>query len=317
MTKYAIALGSNLGDRVGHLRAALGEIEQLGELHGVSGLYETAPVGGPDQDPYLNAVVAVESSLQPGSMLQRLQLVEADRGRERSVHWGPRTLDLDIITTNGETVITPDLEIPHPRAAERRFVIEPLCDIWPTALVGIGTTATEARDRLVDQDVDLLLREWADASAPTPGRYWVGAQLVLILAIAIAIGAEGSIPNGAPGVSAIVGGLLLVLGVSIALLASRALGESLTPMPEPIPGAVLVDTGIYGRVRHPIYGGVILALLGASIFAASLVATLLTLGLMAFFWAKSSFEERRLRVAYPGYRAYRDRVRKRLIPYLI
>lgn len=317
MTRYAIALGSNLGDRAGQLRAAVGEIGQLGEVRGVSGLYETAPVGGPEQDPYLNAVVVVESSLQPGHLLDRLHSVETGLGRERSVRWGPRTLDLDIITTDGGPVGTSELQIPHPRAAYRRFVLEPLCDVWPEAMVGHGVTAAEARRRVVDQEVDLLAPEWADASAPTRGRYWVGAQLILILVIAIAIVIDGSLPSAGRSLMSIGGGLLLVAGALTASLAVRALGRSLTPMPEPIPGAEFVETGIYARARHPIYGGVVLLMLGASLLLASLWATLLSAGLLVFFWAKSSYEERRLRVAYPGYRAYRGRVRRRMIPFLV
>jgi 2-amino-4-hydroxy-6-hydroxymethyldihydropteridine diphosphokinase len=317
MTRYAIALGSNLGDRVQHLRAALVEIRRMGEIQGISGLYETAPVGGPAQDPYLNAVVIVECPLQPGHLLDRLQAVESDLGRERSVRWGPRTLDLDIIATDGDQVQTPGLEIPHPRATERRFVLEPLAEVWPQAMVGDGMPAAAARGLVADQEVELLLLDWADASAPSPGRYWVGAQLVLIFAVAVAIGIDGSLPDSGLGVTRIGGGLLLVLGISTVSLAARALGQSLTAMPEPIPGAAMVDTGVYSRARHPIYGGVIMVMLGASLFLASSWAALLSLGLFGFFWAKTTYEERVLRVAHPGYRAYRHRVRHRMIPFVI
>ena len=317
MTRYAIALGSNLGDRVQHLRAALHGMGRLGEIQGISGLYETVPVGGPAQDPYLNAVVIVESPLQARGVLDRLQAVEADLGRERSVRWGPRTLDLDIIATDGDPVQTPELEIPHPRAAERRFVLDPLAEVWPEAMVGDELSAAAAKGLVADQEVELLLLDWADASAHSPGRNWVGAQLVLIFFIAVAIGIDGSLPDSGLGVIRIGGGLLLVLGISTVSLAARALGQSLTAMPEPIPGAAMVDSGVYSRARHPIYGGVILVLLGASLLLASAWAAWLSVGLFGFFWAKSTYEERMLRVAHPGYRAYRHRVRRRMIPFVV
>lgn len=317
MTRYAIGLGSNIGDRAGHLQAAVGEIESLGEVRGVSGLYETAAIGGPEQDPYLNAVVVVESRLSPEDLLGQLHSIESAHDRIRDVRWGPRTLDLDIIAMDGDPVSTDELQIPHPRAAERRFVLDPLRSIWPEAMIGSGSTAAEASLRVADQEVDLLLSNWNDLAAPRHGRYWVGAQLVLLLAIGLAIVVDGSLPGSDRIVTRGVGVVLLILGLVEALAAARALGRALTAMPAPLPEASLVERGIYARARHPIYGGVVLVMLGASLLFASLLATLLSLGLIVFFWSKSSYEERRLRVAYPGYRAYRSRVRRRMIPFLI
>ena len=93
MTTYAVALGSNLGDRIALLRSAVRSIEGLGDVQSISRLYETAPIGGPEQGPYLNAVVVLESDLDPQELLVRLHGIEADAGRERKERWGERTLD--------------------------------------------------------------------------------------------------------------------------------------------------------------------------------------------------------------------------------
>lgn len=329
MTRYAIALGSNLGDRVGHLRAAVGEIGSLGAVEGISGLYETAPVGGPEQDPFLNAVVAVESSLAPRELLGQLQAIEAAHERDRAVRWSPRTLDLDIIAMDEGTVETPDLEVPHPRAVERRFVLEPLRDVWPEAMVGEGLTAAKARELVEHQDVDLLASSWVDEGR-AQGRYWVGGQLLLFVAIAIALVMDGSLPWATPEDLdllvidsqptdgwRIVGGVLIIVGALGVVASARSLGRALTALPEPVQGADLVETGLYGYVRHPMYGAIVVAMLGTSLFLASTAATMLSLGLLVFFWAKSRYEERQLRIAYSGYMAYRIGVRRRMIPFLI
>ena len=156
MTRFAIALGSNVGARLDHLRRAVAELEQLGSVDAVSGFYETEPVGGPAQDTYLNAVAVLDTTSEPHDLLKALHRIEADHARVREVRWGPRTLDLDIVASDGEPVRDPDLEIPHPRAAERRFVLEPLCEVWPEAIVAEGLTATTARTLVSDQDVTRL-----------------------------------------------------------------------------------------------------------------------------------------------------------------
>ncbi|MEM9748121.1 MAG: 2-amino-4-hydroxy-6-hydroxymethyldihydropteridine diphosphokinase [Actinomycetota bacterium] len=124
-----VALGSNLGDREGYLRQA---IESLGNVVAESQVYETAPVGGPDgQGPYLNMVVEVETSLDPYALLRRCQRIEAEAMRQRAVRWGPRTLDVDIVMFDDMTIDSEELTVPHPRFAERRFVLAPLSDIAP------------------------------------------------------------------------------------------------------------------------------------------------------------------------------------------
>lgn len=124
-----VALGSNLGDREAYLRLG---VDGLGYVTAISDLYETVPVGGPDgQGPFLNMVVEIETSLDPSALLRRCQRIEAEAMRQRTVHWGPRTLDVDIILFDGVTMASTDLTIPHPRLAERPFVLAPLSDIAP------------------------------------------------------------------------------------------------------------------------------------------------------------------------------------------
>jgi 2-amino-4-hydroxy-6-hydroxymethyldihydropteridine diphosphokinase len=128
-----VGLGSNLGDRRATLAAAVRRLRQLPGLtvERVSPLYQTSPVGGPAQDDYLNAVVELSGELAPQVLLSALQQIEAAAGRTRETRWGPRTLDLDILLYADTTVNTVDLQVPHPRLAERRFVLEPLCALAP------------------------------------------------------------------------------------------------------------------------------------------------------------------------------------------
>ncbi|MGA1245908.1 MAG: 2-amino-4-hydroxy-6-hydroxymethyldihydropteridine diphosphokinase [Ilumatobacteraceae bacterium] len=125
-----VALGSNLGRREAHLRFA---VERLGEsVVAQSQVFETDPVGGPDdQGAYLNMVVVLETELDPYALLRWLHRIEADAGRERVVHWGPRTLDLDLLFFDDVVITGGNLAVPHPRYAERRFVLAPLSEVAP------------------------------------------------------------------------------------------------------------------------------------------------------------------------------------------
>lgn len=125
-----VALGSNLGDREAHLRFA---VDRLGEsVVARSQVFETDPVGGPDdQGAYLNMVVALDTELDPYALLRWLHRIEADAGRERIVHWGPRTLDLDLLFFDDVVITGGNLAVPHPRYAERRFVLAPLSEVAP------------------------------------------------------------------------------------------------------------------------------------------------------------------------------------------
>jgi 2-amino-4-hydroxy-6-hydroxymethyldihydropteridine diphosphokinase len=144
LTRAAVALGSNLGNRAATLHSALAAIEQLGDVMAVSEFHETAPVGGPEQGDFLNAVVVVDTALGPEELLAELQRIEDDHGRARVERWGPRTLDLDLVAMDGVRRDTPELTVPHPRAAERRFVLAPLVEVWPDAEVAPGVTASRA-----------------------------------------------------------------------------------------------------------------------------------------------------------------------------
>ena len=127
-----IGLGSNLGDRRALLRAAVEGLEAAGDVVGVSPLYETEPVGGPEgQGPYLNVVVELSTADTPRRLLERCRALEAAAGRVRTVRWGPRTLDADVLWVEGCEVDEPDLTVPHPRLWERRFVVQPLADLAP------------------------------------------------------------------------------------------------------------------------------------------------------------------------------------------
>jgi 2-amino-4-hydroxy-6-hydroxymethyldihydropteridine diphosphokinase len=138
-----LALGSNLGDRMANLRLGVEVLDGDGiTATAVSGVFETAPVGGPEQDNYLNAVLLATSALPARQVLARCAAAESAAGRVRTVRWGPRTLDVDIITCDDETSAEPDLTLPHPRAHERAFVLAPWLDVEPTAVLpGRGRVA--------------------------------------------------------------------------------------------------------------------------------------------------------------------------------
>lgn len=146
ITAY-IALGSNLGDRPGHLRAAAAAIEKHPALKLISQsrVYETAPVGGPaGQGAFLNAVLKLETELTAGSLLELLLAIERSRGRERLTHWGPRTLDLDLLIYGDEIIREPGLTVPHPGLSHRAFVLAPLSELAPELVIpGLGTTVRE------------------------------------------------------------------------------------------------------------------------------------------------------------------------------
>ena len=163
-----IALGSNLGDRGGHLRggrAALGQTPGV-MLVAASRVYETEPVGPRGQGPYLNAVLAVATALSPQDLLARLLAIEIDRGRRRSqeaARWSARTLDLDLLLYGDLCLTEEGLEIPHPRLHERAFVLEPLCELAGDRLhPRLETPFERLRDELPDAG---QVRLWTGAGA--------------------------------------------------------------------------------------------------------------------------------------------------------
>ena len=157
-----IALGSNLGDRLEHLQAGAQLLEhpeirayQGIRISGKSRIFETEPVGGPDnQGAYLNAVVRLESRFSARDLLNILLEIELMRGRVRSERWGPRTLDLDLLIHGLEVIHEPGLIVPHPRLHERAFVLEPLADLAPNLEIpGLGTTVQDLRARVGSEGV--------------------------------------------------------------------------------------------------------------------------------------------------------------------
>jgi len=127
-----LSLGSNLGDRDSHLAQAMERLEAAG-IHIVrrSSIYETEPQDRRDQPWFLNLVLEVETDLPPMDLLAQIQKIEKELGRERNVPRGPRTIDIDVLFYGSLVISTPQLEIPHPRLALRRFVLEPLAELSP------------------------------------------------------------------------------------------------------------------------------------------------------------------------------------------
>jgi 2-amino-4-hydroxy-6-hydroxymethyldihydropteridine diphosphokinase len=142
--RTVIAMGSNLGDRLDYLQGGLDGLFDTPRISflAVSPVYETAPVGGPEQPDYLNAVVIAETSMPAQAVLERCLSLEDAFGRVRDELWGPRTLDLDLIIYGDEVSNSPGLTLPHPRAHERAFVLAPWHDADPQAqLPGRGPVA--------------------------------------------------------------------------------------------------------------------------------------------------------------------------------
>jgi 2-amino-4-hydroxy-6-hydroxymethyldihydropteridine diphosphokinase len=141
MTRAVLSLGSNLGDRFAHLRLAVDGFADV--LVAVSPVYETAPWGGVQQDDFLNAVIVVDDpGVDAWGWLRRGQALEAAAERVREVHWGPRTLDVDVVTVDEVTSEHPDLLLPHPGTPERATVLRPWLDVDPDAVLpGRGPVA--------------------------------------------------------------------------------------------------------------------------------------------------------------------------------
>jgi 2-amino-4-hydroxy-6-hydroxymethyldihydropteridine diphosphokinase len=137
--KAVIALGSNLGNRELYIDSAVAELAKIIEITHLSTNHETDPVGGPEQPKYLNAIAIAETELDPRELLIVMLEIENKLGRKREVHWGPRTIDLDLIVFGDEIIDSEVLVLPHPRAHERKFVLEPWLEIDPNGYIpGIG-----------------------------------------------------------------------------------------------------------------------------------------------------------------------------------
>jgi 2-amino-4-hydroxy-6-hydroxymethyldihydropteridine diphosphokinase len=133
--KAVVALGANIGSPREQMDVAIALLREATEVKAVSSYFVTKPVGGPKQPDYLNAVCILESELPALDLLAVLQGIEKSLGRERDVRWGPRTIDLDLIQYGSLLSAAVELELPHPRAHERRFVLEPWFEIEPDAIL--------------------------------------------------------------------------------------------------------------------------------------------------------------------------------------
>ncbi|MFI2297054.1 2-amino-4-hydroxy-6-hydroxymethyldihydropteridine diphosphokinase [Isoptericola sp. NPDC019571] len=170
-----LALGANLGDAQVTLRQAVTDVDRLPgvQVMEVSPLARTAAVGGPEQPDYLNAVLVVRTTLSPRDLLRSTQQVEAQHGRVREERWGPRTLDVDIVQYGSLVVTAPDLELPHPRAKERAFVLVPWAEVAPDAVLGgpgggpVGQLAVTAPDRA---GIRWLALDWLTGPTQSTGQ---------------------------------------------------------------------------------------------------------------------------------------------------
>jgi 2-amino-4-hydroxy-6-hydroxymethyldihydropteridine diphosphokinase len=133
--RAVVALGANLEEPRRAVELAIELLKQSTDVIAISSMYETAPVGGPEQDNYINAVVTLESELPAADLLALLHGIEKSMGRVRKEHWGPRVIDLDLIQYGTLLSKSEELMLPHPRAHERRFVLEPWHEIDPEAIL--------------------------------------------------------------------------------------------------------------------------------------------------------------------------------------
>jgi 2-amino-4-hydroxy-6-hydroxymethyldihydropteridine diphosphokinase len=144
--KWVIAylgLGANLGDRASSISAALAGLDQQSDIEVLrrSSLYETAPIGMTDQPEFLNTVVEIRTTLSPLALLAQILALEHELGRVRTIRWGPRVIDIDILLYGEETYMGPELTIPHPRLTERAFALAPLAELAPDACFPDGETS--------------------------------------------------------------------------------------------------------------------------------------------------------------------------------
>ena len=150
----ALGLGGNLGDPVAAFATVLRRLEAHEAVSRVSpsSVYRTAPWGKLDQPEFLNMAVLVETTLSARALLDLCLSLEREGGRERRERWGPRTLDIDILTYGGETIDEPGLQVPHPRIAERAFVLAPLAEIAPGMMIG-GRSVADLLEAVMDETI--------------------------------------------------------------------------------------------------------------------------------------------------------------------
>ena len=293
------------------LRGAVRDLGVAGPVGPVSSIYQTRPIGGPEgQDPYLNAVCVLDTDHTAEMLLDVLQGIETKWGRTRQDRWGPRVLDLDVVLFGSEEIHTSRLDVPHPRMLERRFVLEPLVEVWPDATVG-GRTVAQALGRVQDQQVERIAGpRWIVMTEK--GGAWLAGQGGLILMLLLSLFDTGSLEVGEW--AQWVGRVLVVVAAVLFIAGARALGRNLTGYPEPTDGGVLVTTGVFRWIRHPLYTANILLFLGIALHQESMAGLAVAALAASFFWMKAGYEEIRLSLRYPGYRDYVRSTSGRLVP---
>ncbi len=167
MATAYLGLGSNLGDRLAMLRAAVARLAQLGSIR-PSSVYETEPWGDPDQPRYLNLCCRLETALPVQELHRAIKQIECDVGRTPSRRWGPREIDVDLLTYDDAVVSEPSLSVPHPRIAERAFVLVPLAELAPDVVIpGLEETAARLLARIPNANDDVRVVATPDSVAPT------------------------------------------------------------------------------------------------------------------------------------------------------
>ena len=174
-----MGLGSNAGNRPRLIDDAVERLHALGTGVVRSPLYETAPVGGPPQGDFLNAVAVFDTDVPAPDLLDALLAIEGDFGRVRGERWGPRIIDLDLLLYGDEVIDGVGITVPHPRMADRRFVIEPLLDVWPDATLPDGRPVAALRAGVADQQVAPFDESFSGRAS------WVAVAVVIAGATAI------------------------------------------------------------------------------------------------------------------------------------
>lgn len=152
MSKVFLGLGSNISNRISYLREAILLLRSHPKIDVVkeSSVYETKPFGFREQSDFLNMVVEIHTSLLPNDLLKVINIIEDDLGRERVIHWGPRTIDIDILLYENKVLKSEKLQIPHPYMTERLFVLVPLFEIYKNNIPGENKSLQELIDLLDD-----------------------------------------------------------------------------------------------------------------------------------------------------------------------
>lgn len=166
MADVAVGLGANLGKTLGNMRQAVERLRNVIEIRAISSLYRTEPVGLRDQPVFLNAVLAGQTQLDPHGLIKAFGEIEDDMGRRRDVPMGPRTLDLDLLLYDDRVIAEAGLAVPHPRMAQRRFVLEPLAEVAPDMVHPVlgRTVAKLLADLPVAEMVERVVEEdWPPA----------------------------------------------------------------------------------------------------------------------------------------------------------